>query len=324
MRKPSPTAIGAFVLGAALLLTLAVIFFGGRALLGHRLKAVSFFDGSVAGLQLGAPVTFRGVRVGEVTSMGVRVNPETLGGVIQVTMSILPDTVDTFEGEISGPEGGLVESLVARGLSAKLVQQSFVTGQLMVELDLRPDAEPKHVGVSTVAPEIPTVQSDLEALTQRLADVRLEDTMQSVQRALDSINQLLSAPELQQSIQELPALIAQLRTTLATVDGEVRSVSSSARGNMAQLTAQLQQSMDSVQQLSASLEQEMTATGAAVRVTLQQANTTLEGTSALLDPRGRTVMQMQRAADDLAVTAARLRNLAERVDRDPSILIRGN
>jgi paraquat-inducible protein B len=32
---------------------------------------------------------------------------------------------------------------------------------------------------------------------------------------------------------------------------------------------------------------------------------------------------VQRTLDDLAATSARLRNLAERVDRDPSVLVRG-
>jgi paraquat-inducible protein B len=43
----------------------------------------------------------------------------------------------------------------------------------------------------------------------------------------------------------------------------------------------------------------------------------------LLDPRGQTVTQVQEAVDDLAATASRLRDLSERVDRDPSVLIRG-
>jgi len=43
----------------------------------------------------------------------------------------------------------------------------------------------------------------------------------------------------------------------------------------------------------------------------------------VLDPNGRTMTQVQRAIDDFAATAARLRNFVDRVDRDPSTLVRG-
>jgi phospholipid/cholesterol/gamma-HCH transport system substrate-binding protein len=71
------------------------------------------------------------------------------------------------------------------------------------------------------------------------------------------------------------------------------------------------------------LEREGAGTLAAMRQTLEKADATLDGAHALVDPRGHTAMQVQRAVDDLAATSARLRNLAERVDRDPSVLVRG-
>jgi paraquat-inducible protein B len=76
MTKARPTLIGTFVLGSLGFVVAAVLFFAGGALRDERLSMVSFFDGSVAGLQVGA-VTFWGVPVGEVKSMGVRFNPDT-------------------------------------------------------------------------------------------------------------------------------------------------------------------------------------------------------------------------------------------------------
>jgi paraquat-inducible protein B len=71
------------------------------------------------------------------------------------------------------------------------------------------------------------------------------------------------------------------------------------------------------------LDREATSTLVTVRGTFKSANTAIDGANVLLDPRGRTVIQTQRAIDDIAAAAARLRNLAERVDRDPTILVRG-
>ena len=76
MTRPSATLIGAFVLGAAALVV-AECCSSAVARCANSLAMVSFFDTSVQGLRVGAPVNFRGVPVGEVKSMGVRVNPRT-------------------------------------------------------------------------------------------------------------------------------------------------------------------------------------------------------------------------------------------------------
>jgi paraquat-inducible protein B len=322
MRKPSATAIGAFVLGALVLVAAAVLFFGGGALLTKRLPAVSFFQGSVAGLQNGAPVTFRGVQIGGVTSIGIRVNPQSYGSIIQVNMQLLPESV-TFYGAPLPHDESLMPKLVERGLTAKLVMQSLVTGQLAVELDFRPEAQAKPLGASTAAPEIPSVPSDVQAIAQKLADLDLGATLESAQRTLAALDGILTAPGLTQTIEELPALANQLRQTLTKLDTEVLALSRAGRTAIRESASTLQLTLESVQTLAATIDREVAGTAGAAQETLERGNTALDGASSLLDPRGRTAVQMQRAVDDLAVTAARLRALAERVDRDPSILIRG-
>jgi len=108
-----------------------------------------------------------------------------------------------------------------------------------------------------------------------------------------------------------------------TIEREVAGFSAAGQRATTESSAALQKTLASVQSLSESLDREAASTLAQVRGTLQKANTAVEGANLLLDPRGRTVMQVQDAADDLAATAARLRDLSERVDRDPTILIRG-
>jgi len=85
----------------------------------------------------------------------------------------------------------------------------------------------------------------------------------------------------------------------------------------------LQKTLTSVQGLVATLDRESTTTLTAMRGTLNRADGALEDTHLLLDPQGQMVSQLQQTVDDLATTAARLRNVAERVDRDPSVLVRG-
>ena len=73
----------------------------------------------------------------------------------------------------------------------------------------------------------------------------------------------------------------------------------------------------------ATLDRESTTTLTAMRGTLKRADGSLDEAHVLLDPQGPMVSQLQQTVDDLAATAARLRNVAERVDRDPSVLVRG-
>jgi paraquat-inducible protein B len=217
----------------------------------------------------------------------------------------------------------MVPALVQRGLTAQLVQQSFVTGLLNVELDFRPGVEAPRLGERTTVPEVPTVQSNLEVIKRKLEAVDIAAALEAVQRAFVSLNRILTSPELAQTMKQLPDLASGLRQTLRTVDREVARLSGAAREAIANSVPSLQKTLESVRMLAATLDREVVKTLTEARGTLGRANTALDGANVLLDPHGQTVIQVQRAIDDLAATAARVRNLAERIDRDPSILIRG-
>jgi paraquat-inducible protein B len=310
MTRPSATLIGTFVLGAAALVVASVLFFGGGMLREQRFTVVSFFDASVQGLRVGAPVTFRGVPVGEVNSMGVRVNPRTGQSIIQVNMELVPGMV-TLYGQPRPDSETLVASLIDEGLTAQLVKQSFVTGMLSVELAFRAGAEVSRLGDTTL-PEIPTVPGDLEALAKQLQTVDIAAALESLQRTLVSVEKVASSPGLARALDRLPATLGSLQRTLETMQREVGASS-----------AEFQKTLAGVRSLAASVERDTASTSAALRGTLANADAVLADTQALVDPRGHTVIQVQRAVDDLAVTSARLRSLAERVDRDPSVLVRG-
>jgi paraquat-inducible protein B len=215
-----------------------------------------------------------------------------------------------------------VATLVQRGLAAQLVKESFITGRLVVELAFRPGVETSRVG-GTDVPEVPTVPSDFAALARQLQAVDIAGAVESFQHTAASLDTLLNSPELRQTMREAPAVLAQLRQTLATVDREVAAVSRTGRGAMGDSAIALQKTLTSVQALVATLDRESTTTLTAMRGTLTRADGSLEDTRLLLDPQGPMVSQLQQTVDDLAATAARLRNVAERVDRDPAVLVRG-
>ena len=320
MKLPSATLIGIFVLGALSLTAAAILFFGSGAVFKQRFTAVSYFPGSVAGLQIGAPVTFRGVRVGQVKSIGIRIDPDPTHSIVQVNMELVPEAVQGHGN--SGTQEAL-PALVERGLTAQLVLQSLVTGMLQVELDFRPGVKALRLGETLDLPEIPTVPSPFQALTDQLQTLDIAAAVTALQRTLASMDALLTSPALKQTIDGLPALLADLRQTVKTVDREVHSFSATGQRSISETAASLQITLASVKKLAENVDREAASTLTVARGTLQNADTAVDGIKVLVDPRGQTVTDLQDALGDLAATAGRLRDLSERVDRDPSVLIRG-
>jgi paraquat-inducible protein B len=261
-------------------------------------------------MRVGAPVTFRGVPVGEVKSLGVRLDPKTGRSIIQVNMELVPGMLTVY-GQAMPDSQTFVTSLVNEGLTAQLVKQSFVTGLLSVELAFRPAAEVSRLGDGSL-PEVPTVPGDLEGLAKQLQTVDIVAAVESLQRTLASAESLLNSPGLRGGLDQLPEVLSSLRRTLDTTEREVKASS-----------AAVQDTLASTRALATTLDRDGAHTLAAFRETLQKADATLEAAHALVDPRGHNAIQVQRTLDDLAATSARLRNLAERVDRDPSVLVRG-
>ena len=68
-KKINPSAIGAFVIGATMLLVFGLMIFGRGNLFEQKEYYQIFFDKSVNGLSIGSPVVFRGIRIGQVTDI---------------------------------------------------------------------------------------------------------------------------------------------------------------------------------------------------------------------------------------------------------------
>src|SRR5438874_13147894 len=132
-RKANQAIIGAFVLGAVLVAVAGVVVLGSDRFFRHATTFVAYFDGSLEGLDIGAPVTFNGVRIGSVTN--VKVVIEADGASIRTPVFFDIDgrrLHDVAGGTIRfEQDAGELDRLIAHGLRARLELQSLVTGQLV-------------------------------------------------------------------------------------------------------------------------------------------------------------------------------------------------
>jgi paraquat-inducible protein B len=225
--KINPTTIGAFVVGAIVLLIAGGLLFGGGKFFQEKLPYIMFFDSSVEGLNVGAPVVFRGVQVGQVTEVAAIADPTTFTIMVRVKVELVRGSIKVSGGPVKDPHQGM-EGLMHKGLRATLRMQSFVTGLLYVALDFFPDTPIKLLGLDSSLPELPTIPSDMDQLKssiqQAMADLRklpLETILNEVLAMVKRVNTLLDVPELKQALVVLYDVMTNARQLLATADTQV-------------------------------------------------------------------------------------------------------
>src|SRR5258706_13473475 len=129
MAAERQTILGAFVFGGLVLIVGAIVLFGNIDVFSPTRRAVIVFQGSVSGLSVGAPVTFRGVQVGAVDSVVLQFDPESQAAYIPVTVQLQSNRVHVLGDGSTHFQALDLPALGVRGLRAELNSQSFVTGQ---------------------------------------------------------------------------------------------------------------------------------------------------------------------------------------------------
>ena len=144
IRKPNPKVIGAFVTGAEVLFFGMIFFFSSSSLFSRNEQFILFFDQSVNGLTVGSSVKFRGVPIGAVERIMIRVEgqrPDSTA--IPVIIKIDQDRLDRDLGGVSQTfEPEAIMSAIRRGLFAQLTLESLITGQLFIEFTMDPERSP--------------------------------------------------------------------------------------------------------------------------------------------------------------------------------------
>jgi paraquat-inducible protein B len=308
MTSAKPALVGAFVLSGAALLVAALMLFAGTRLFTREIRAVTYFQGSVAGLDVGAPVTFRGVRVGSVTRIGVRINMKDLSARIPVYMEMNPSTVRLAGYGPSDPKSVFQRMLLA-GLETQLGMQSLVTGQLRVDLDFKPNAHATYLGGNLDGDEIPSSPSTMQTLEAEIADLPLKEIAQNANETLLSIKHVTDA----------------LGPRVGPMLDSLKQTSDAAHGTMdAAHVAAVH-----IDSLAVEGKHQLTDNGDALKGVLASSDRTVRDADALIAslnemtaPNSRIRDDLQSTTRDLAASASSLRTFTHELERNPSDLLR--
>lgn len=328
-RKASPAMIGAFVLAGIALLVAGVLVFGGRELFQDKQKFVTYFEGSVQGLRVGSNVLFRGVRVGYVTDIQVLTDDSMLKYQIPVTFEILPESVTLISGGKAfrslSMDNSRLENMIRAGLRTRLDVESFVTGQLVVDMDMHPDTKAVFRGRSPPHPEIPSIPSGIQQLMQRIETfltnvqekVPLDQVVEDLVGAIGGIEELVNSPDLKASLAGINKLVNARETQDLPValNGALAELQAATRDARA-LIGNVDRRLDPALEKAVPLMEQLGAT-------LKEGEAVLSLARGQLESNPETAAQLADALRELERSARSIRVLVDSLEREPEALIRG-
>jgi len=190
------------------------------------------FTGGVRGLSDGAPVEFRGVRIGTVNGVSFRYLPNDPERRVPVLIQIDPTFITNLPSENTEAAENFVAEAVRNGLRASLKTGNLLTGQLYVDLDFQKDAPPATVAelegyriIPTTSGGLGELQDKATAVLDKLAALPLDETVRSASAALEAVKTMTE--NLSKTATGFSAdspVYKQLTTTLRELDDTLRSV----------------------------------------------------------------------------------------------------
>jgi paraquat-inducible protein B len=253
-----------------------------------------YLDGPVGDLSIGAPVTFRGFTVGEVTAVHLVYDPATGAIATPVVIGLDPSRfglgrADAEEATAVPVMNAAIDTLVREGLRARLVRNPPVIGPSQVILETVSGAPVETLGTGSAPPQIPTISSGgVQTFLAHLSDVPIEEIGENLRVVTSRVRALVSEPQLEGSIDHLDRTLASLDTTVRNVGPQLPPV-----------IAKLGQTAN-----------ELDATATSVR--------RVTGGS-IVSPNG----NLEEALRELTDAARALRTLANFLDQHPEAMIRG-
>lgn len=209
-----------------------------------RIDFVSYFESSARGLTPGAPVDFFGIQVGTVQSVELDLNPATGQTRVKVRFQVQPERIAlNSPADAKADPIDVARRLVARGMRAQLQTGSFLTGSMLLALNLDKNAPPAELkqqdgewvvpsqggGLDNIMASASNIASKLDRLPLDEIGVNLNRTLRSASTAMASVGDLATHANagLSPAFARLPAITASIEQAVTRADRVLTSLDKS-------------------------------------------------------------------------------------------------
>jgi paraquat-inducible protein B len=300
--------IGGFVVLAVIIMAASLVVFGSGKFFKKTNKYVLYFDESIKGLSVGAPVLFQGVPVGSVTSITLQADIAKMKTQIPVFIEIEPDRWKVQHRESDYRK--VAEKLIEMGLRAQLIMQSFITGQLMIELDFYPKTDICYAPAQIDKEYqeyivIPTCKSTSARLGQALGDLDFKGMEKNLTSSLAGIERLVNNPDLAASFLALKETLQDTRKLVAKVNRQVDP-----------LADDMKKTVKDIGKLAAKVDNHVGGVATGLDKTMSAARGVLAQDSPLM-------VELENTLQEIAAMSRSIRQLTNYLDLHPEALIRG-
>lgn len=333
-KRIDPRVIGSFVVGAIILTVAGLLFFGPGGFLAETRSYVVFFDSSVKGLGVGSPVRFRGVKIGQVKEINVRVRPQDFKFHIPVVIEIEANRIgtegtqqsllDTFKNTLTGDD--FLLPLVPAGLRAQMQLDSLVTGQLYVNLDMLPDTPINLTGYEHDFPELPAIPSSLAELTKTFEDIPLKELADKLIRSAEGFEQLINSPSLHNALAKFDNTISQLNLFLQNLNTELLPLTAMLKQTMVNSQATIRDAQATIANIDSKvdpLSEQFSQAAQAVNNASIKTAEAMQQIKGLSENDSQILQQLSLTLQGINRTARTVRYLATELEREPQMLLRG-
>lgn len=326
MKKNNSFRIGAFIVGAILLVFLALLFFSGGDLFSQKERVVMYFEGSVQGLQVGAPIKLKGVILGEITDIQINFDSNTQDNgnknnsakniVTAVTGDLALKRISRKGNEVSLE---FFEEAIANGLRAQLNFQSFLTGLLYVELDFFPDTPATLYGFKKNYLELPTVATGFEELTKNLQEINLKGLVKNLDQLTLHLSNIVKSGVIEQTLGSVKLAADSFTETSQTMGQDVSQLSK----NLSDTSRTLNTLLVSLNKQTPVVADELRASMLQLQRSLVELDKASNSVHQSFSEDAPLVNQLNDTLKEISRSAQAFRTLSETIDQQPEALLRG-
>jgi paraquat-inducible protein B len=197
----------------------------------EKVYHILHFNESIRGLTVGAPVEFRGIKMGQVVDIKSEFDIKKASPRITVLIETEPQrwkVVGTARKATAKESKEVLAKLVAKGFRAQLKTGSLLTGQLFVNFDFHPDAPKAEIKYEEKFPVLPTIPAPLQIITARVNDllnkietVPIEQIGKDLGDTLKNVKSLSESKELLEAVQALNETLQETRQLVKNLDSNI-------------------------------------------------------------------------------------------------------